>query len=495
MRLPNLEISLPEWQDKDFRLVSEAEKKVSMLARSAGKGSDDFKNACRRLLEIVIRGDPSHLDELIVRAVDVRAFTYLLAASDDFAKSVSVSRDVLDRLLTPRSPLSKLSLVQMIRAFFVRYDTLVSVEAMEDWCEFIKGQLACIGTQPGSSDILRYAKYAGISFSPTGPSNVIAFAKANEMDFDGVLEKLGLTGFADGRFLTLCRYQYYLETLKSIPVGSDHPILSQVVKTDVVNAPFSEDRQLGHAILEVLIDRAEGQAISQLWQSTIMAIAGDPRVPKSSQNYQQWWSLLGEKRIALMRGWLSRFDLKLFLSVLEQSAKDNGNTGMERMFKPRKVFMEGLLEHRIVLESRLFLTPAAEDYIYKHHMEDELPSYARVKGGPASLIYLRLENGLHIVEGTHSFSIRVMNKIPSRIRLDDYSLGIYKSRDLGIGLGRSYILEYQSDGGLMETAHHPDLTWQNKVIEHLRKFKIDLDIGKLISPEKCREYKAKFGAN
>src|SRR5690554_8060104 len=98
---------------------------------------------------------------------------------------------------------------------------------------------------------------------------------------------------------------------------------------------------LGHAALEILIDRAASGLVSQAWQNTILTIAGDSRVPRTSSDYQRWWPILGEDRQAVVRGWFSRFDLRLFVEVLEQSA--SGETDIERMFRPRKKSMEGLL--------------------------------------------------------------------------------------------------------------------------------------------------------
>src|SRR5690606_913390 len=136
---------------------------------------------------------------------------------------------------------------------------------------------------------------------------------------------------------------------------------------------------------EILIDRSAGRPISQSWQSAILSIAGDPRVPKTSRNFQRWWVLLGEKRIGLMRGWLSRLDLKLFLKLLEQSAKDGSVSDMERMFESRRLFMEGLVEQGLVTNSRLFLSAHAEAYLKSNFNKDELPEYARVLSPQTSM--------------------------------------------------------------------------------------------------------------
>lgn len=493
MRLPELKIDLPEWKESDFLSIKAAETRIARIANGAGKGSDSFKNACRKLLKAVIQDAGASVSEIIVSSVDVRAFTFLLGSSEEFSHRVALSKALFNRLTLPRSPLSKLSLLQLIWAYFIRYDTVANPETLSYWRGFIEGQLSALSLNSESSDLSKYVKYSSMLFSPSGPKKVVNFSKDRKLDFDGAISLLGLANFGDSRFLTLCRYQYYLDILKTIPVGSEHELLAEIVKKDVVNAPFDEGKLLGNAVLQVLIDRSEGGSLSHAWQSVILNIAGDPRVPKSSPNYQQWWAILGEKRIALMRGWLSRFDLSLFLRVLEQSAKDDGNTDMERMFAPRKLFMEGLLDQTVVLESRLFLTNSAESYLIQNYKKNELPSYARVKGGQASVIYLQLENGLHLIEGTHSFSIRVMNKLPTYSKLNDYSKLEFQSRSLGAGLGEAYIREHQRDGGLLEAAHYPELTWQNKVIDHLSQFKLKLDVGGLISPSKYREYKSKFG--
>ncbi|MYM64492.1 hypothetical protein GSF27_14010 [Pseudomaricurvus sp. HS19] len=495
MKLPFLDIKLSEWKETDFDKIVAAEKVVVAIAKGAGMNSDTFQVACRRLLAMVMAGAGTDWLEEITTPVDVRACTFLLVSSDDFCQLARVDRNLLGRLLMPRRPMTKLSLMQLIRAFLERFDLLAEGRALGDWCDFLREQLAGLGGDNNTSDLVRYSRFSEIIFSVSGPSKVVNFARENGIDFDAALRKLGLNGFADGRYIKLCRYQYYLETLRTMEVGENHPVLKEVVKSDVVNAPAAEGKLLGHSIIEILIDRSAGKVISQAWQNAILTIAGDPRVPKSSASYQQWWSIIGDKRIALMRGWLSRFDLALFLGVLEQSAKDDRNDAMERMFAPRKTFMEGLVEQEAVYESRLFLTSSAESYLKKNYKKEKLPSYALVKGGQASVIYLQLKNGLHMVEGTHSFSIRVMNKLPEKPGITDYSIDVFNSRDLGVGLAEFYLWQFQRDGGLMETAHNPDLTWQNKVISHLAKFNLKLDVGKLIAPSKYRTYKSKFGAS
>ena len=493
LRFTDLKFHLPEWRDIDFRIIQEATKKVVTTGGGAGKGSDAFQAACKRLLGIVLRGDQHQLIEEINRSIDVRAFTYLLYASDKFAASISLTQELLAQLLVPRYPLSKLSLVQLVRAYFVHFDKLVEAEQLPILCDFIRAQLAHIDTKIESSDVVRFAKLTGICYSPTGPSNLVSYANNNEMDFDTVIDRCGLRSFSDGRFLTLCRFQYYLETLKKIPVGSDDPVLSEVVKPEVANAPFSNDQQLGHAILEILIDRSAGRPISQSWQSAILSIAGDPRVPKTSRNFQQWWVLLGEKRIGLMRGWLSRLDLKLFLQLLEQSAKDGSVSEMERMFESRKIFMEGLDDQGLIFNSRLFLSAHAEAYLLAHFKKDELPEYARVSSPQTSMIYLNITGKVHMIEGSHSFKLKLFDTLPSVPAVLRYEINRFEDTDFRTSIIWRYNSEIGDPDGYRDLTHDIHLNWQYKAIKFLSRNGVSVDVSKMISPKRYREFKEKFG--
>ena len=493
MRLPDLAFDLPAWKDSDFELIKAAEKRIKTIVSDAVKGSDAFQQACRRILEIVLSGNAHRLPQSINTSVDVRAITYLLGSWNDFAKHLTLNKPLLEAMVIPRNPMSKLSLLQLIRAYFVRYDTVADPQVLADWRAFIRLQLGKLELKGASSDLASYAKFVEILFSAAGPAAVVAFAKTKHSDLDGVLRELGLNGFSNGRFLTLCRYQYYLETLRTMPVGAEHEILHEVVKTDVVNAPFDDSRLLGHAVLEALIDRSAGMAISSAWQSVILTIAGDPRVPTSNPNYQKWWVLLGEQRIGLMRGWLSRFDLALFLKVLEQSARDGNIDDMERMFLPRKQFMEGLLDQGLVSHSRLFLSKHAEHYLRRYFKKEELPEYALVDSAETSMIYLNLAGKVHMIEGSHSFKLKLLDRLPAQFKLLDYSKRLYSDYEFRSKIARIYHEEFRSHQGLEELTHDVHLNWQHKAIQFLAEKGISVSVPELIGAARYREYKYKFG--
>lgn len=492
MRLPDLTFDLPDWDEADFTKIKEAKEKIKDIGKKAGRSSDNFKKAFQILHNLVKQGCGEELAKKINNNVDVRALTLLLS-SEVFASNASLTRAHLQSLTAPRNPMSKLSLMQLIRAYFVNYDTIASPEILTIWGELISSQLKQLRLSGAPSDFSSYAKHRSMLFCVSGPSKVVAFAKDKQSDLDGVLQDLGLKGFPDSRFLTLCRYQYYLEDLKTAPVGADLEILNEIVKKEVAHAPLDSSRLFGHAILEILIDRSAGSPISSAWQSAILAIAGDPRVPTSNQNYQKWWVLLGTERINLMRGWLSRFDLALFLKVLEQSARDECNADMQRMFESRKHFMEGLLEQKIVSQSRLFLSKSAETYLKKYYNQEQLPKYARVDSKDTSMIYLNLSGKVHMIEGSHSFKLKLLDKLPSKSKLVDFSVAKFEDYALRTGIVKQYEQETQQIHGLKELTHDVHLNWQHNAINFLAQQGISVSVHALIGKDRYREYKSKFG--
>ena len=495
LSLPELRIELPEWKPQDFRSIKLSTKEIAKVGSGAGKGSDRFVIARNRLNEASKVGDTSYLLTQIYDAIDARAFADLLCNDNEFAENVAITRELLDQLSALRSPMSRLALTQLIRAFFIHYDLVAEKGDLNDWCHFLKLQLNIYSGKSGASELRTYARHADLLFQVDASRYVVQQAVDEEIDFDTLIQRFGLTGYSDGRYLTLCRYQYYLQTLNDIPVGENHPVLSEVCNEDVVNSPYSDGKLLGHAILETLIDRADPQSISKSWQSTILNIAGDPRVPRTHRNYQQWWELLGPNRIAKMRGWLSRLDLKVFLKILEQSAKDGSNTDMERMFVSRKAFMGGLLKQGHVTESRLFLSDEAVRYVNRHYKPDELPSFARVSSSKTSMIYLNISGKVHMIEGSHSFKLKLMDQLPVTSNVTDYGVSRFRDSDFRNSIVYKYNREFSGRDGMLELTHDVHLNWQHRAIEYLRGKRLQIKVGNMIDKSRLREYKRKYGSD
>lgn len=482
-----LQFNLRDWSERDFVGFKQATHSLNKLSKNVGISEDRFKALCHHFKEMARTGNRNNLINSIKRSTEVRVVSTLWLEDETFRKNFPIYGELLERFLLGRSRLSLLALMSLLELYFKEFDKLSSCRA--DLEDFLKEELSKITNK--DSELSRLAKYRYKILSTNGPKWLVQEARKKKIDLANLYEKLGLNAFGQGRYMQLARTHYYLDTLKTIePADSDNPVLAELERQDVYNAPYSDKRRIGHEVLSILIDRVTGNNAPEHWRSLVLAIAGDPRVASSSNNYQIWWSLLEENQVRKVRGWLSKFDLKLFLEALKESAKDANASDIERMFTDRKNFMEGLDNQELILESRLFLSRTAETYILRHYKKSELPTYALSGSSKTSVIYLNV-NGVHMIEGSHSFTLKLMDKLPVKTNILNYSKVRFSDADFRTSISYDYYQEYKKFG--VEEIRHDHLIWQNKAINFLADHRVDVNVEEVLSESLYKQYKRRFG--
>jgi len=497
VRLPPLKFQLPEWRPSDFASIKRNKEKITDLQGKTGRNSVKFLSACDRISNFAINGRQDLIPGSIKSAVDVRALTYLLG-EPAFRSHVRITKKLLESLYTPKPTLGLISLLQMINVFFRYFDQIGSElefdkELFDSFCQLLRKELGKQASVRTGQEIASLAKNVNFFLTLEGPKRIVEYAKSTGVDLDKVFKQLALQNYSDTRFHRLCRYRYYLDTLQQLPVGKGHPILTEACKPEVYDAPARDGFLLGHEILSILIDRASAQGVSDEWRGVILSIAGDPRVPNTSSRFRKWWSILGTDRQKKVRTWLSGFDLRLFLEALYNYGISSGNAGLQRMFKARKIFLEGLLEQKLIQHARLFVGSSPERYLLETYKKDELPEYAQVHDSYRSMIYLQIGH-CHIVEGSHSFKLWMFPKLPTNAGITRYSRKTFSPDDLSYELERLYINEFgQHAKPPIAVRHHPDLAWQAAAIKFLQSEGVFVNIEKLLEPGSYRKYKLRFG--
>lgn len=493
LKLDNISliINLPEWQNADFETINRSTIVLKAVGRSAGVTSDKFKKAIQFFLRLANDGRSSEILNGISSAAHARALVHLWLNEPTFFDRVPVTLNMLAALKRQQTRVSQLCLQGLLDLFFNKFDRVTDIESFSN---FLIQQIESSNLNNGLLSVL--SRNAKSLLSINGPKWLVKQAKNSQIDLVNLLPRMGLQTYQNSRFIEIANNHYYLEQLKEVePEDANNSILNEIIRKDVYESPYSKHEFLGHKILEILIDRVSGNNIPEHWQSIVLSIAGDPRVPSSAAKYQRWWAILGDARIAKVRGWLSRFDLKLFLEALEQSAKDQHLNDMERMFESRKVFMEGLLAQGLINDSRLFLSKSAEFYLKKNYKKSELPEYAISSSKETSVIYLNV-GGLHMVEGSHSFKLKIMDKLPIRmhgVNLLDYSKTRFDDYYFRESIKHGYLREYPGTFTFFDAAHDRHLNWQHKALEFMQKNGVRVRPEKVISKERYKEYKQKFG--
>lgn len=493
LTLPSLRFHLQEWQESDFNEFREFYAKIERLITNAGR-SDAFKQRREELYKIS-KNNPRQLSSLIKAPIDVRVVTDLLQERN-FLTYAFQAGNILDQLTYTTGRLSYISLLNLIRAFLLHFQYILAnnQDFLIEMQQLIQDNLSRLQSRFMSSDLSKLARYRNIIFSIHGPTTIVKQILNEGRELIEEIEKLGLLGYDDTDYFNLCKYHYYIETLKSIPVDSEHQILDEVAKKEVYEAVAPNGGRLGHEILKILIERASYAAPPERWLNIILTIAGDPRVSPASSTYRNWWAFLDKKLIDKVTGWLSKVDLRLFLQILKDYGEEAGDLALKRMFPVRQRFLMALVEQGLVQYSRLFVSNQASRYLMSFYKPEELPSYAHVKDTYRSVIYLKVGD-CHMVEGSHNFSLRIFSKLAeSSKRILDPSVKMFQPCHLSTSLVTQYQNEFD-DHDFIEIRHSSTsaLSWQAKAVEFFCTHGVKLDLEKMFSHEDYIFYKDHYG--
>lgn len=459
------------------------------IADGAGQG-EEFKALEQQVRQCVLSRDITQLKNTLLKRKGVRVLTQLWIDKEEVRKG-SLNEETIDYIQAKHPKLGMSSLMNLISLVYRYFDALVDGNIFNRLTQWLKQQIEQrLKDRKNSSDtILSVLNQAKWLFDLTAPKALVNLAKQNHLDLNEQLKKLRLNELPQGRFLDICHAQYYLDTLKEIPVGEQHDVLHELLKQDVATMPFEEGKRIGHIALEIIIDRSAG-APSEIWQNFVLNLAGDPRIANTATNYRQWWKPIGENRVKAVTSWLAKEDLRLFLGAIEEYANYTGDEALNRMFPARKRFLEGLYEHGFVRNARLMLGNQAEHTVKRVLGKSLTTSYINLRGmTQTSIIYLDCGD-FHIIEGSHNFKLWIYMGLPSE-KLNDYSLSELNHFALTNSFPQEFKKNYPK-GELMPIQHSPT-SWQKNAIDFLTQNGIELDLEKLFYKDEYRRYVNRYG--
>lgn len=486
-KLIRVKFALPEQIGRaDVAHYQALSDKLERLAHTAGTGSDAFRKRKEHIHDLLHAG--KYVQEVVKAHKDIRPLVELWQICDECVGRHPIDRAILEHFTALRRRHSLLVLFAFSQLFFDRFDQLGDYQA---FAAFIRAQFRLNADRKFSQALARLAKNAKTLFTDEGPEQVVKQARKDRLPLEIAAERLGLPMEREGRFFTQCKNIYYLSTLKELQVGQDHEVLRELVRKDTYESAYESGWLLGHKVVQIIVDKAAGhQEMPDNWLRVILSIAGDPRVSTRAVNYVRWWARLGNEYVKQVRQWLSRMDIELFLEVLEDYTKHSRDSDLQRMFPARKRFLKGVFDKELVKDARLFLSRQAEDYVRRHYRKNDIPAYSRVKGTSVSVIYLDID-GKHVVEGTHSFSLRIYQRLPRGNPIKDYERDVVPSRDLGIGLWEDYVSEFGYNG-VVDITHHP-ASWQRKALVAFREFGTHIDPSDVLNSGDYRDYRRRYG--
>lgn len=457
-----------------IRKMERVNKLISEKQKGIGTGSEAFQSAKKYLEQSIRRG------ESLITAIDtklkVRAFANVLLGES--GRYITLNQELLSHLASITPIPGSLLIESIQRYYFNHFTSLKKKGLLQAICDWLLWAFKIKGRQtPEHLHI----------FNPLAAKWVAESAVNNNTDFENRLEHLNLKMFKGGELIGLAQNIYYVKQLEVITVNKPHPILREIQKPEVYNSPYQADELLGHQILKVLLKRGPTSDVHDSWMNVIMAIAGDPRVPKSHSSFIRWWSQIPSNYLAKMHGWLSKLDLKLFLEALEGHAEVSRDHELQRMYPSRKNFLYALDAKNLVLNTRLFLSYSAERYLLDNYRKEHLPTYSKVRDGSKSLIYVEMK-GAHLVEGTHSCYLWIYKQLDDSAAVRDYNKGQFTYSELTSGMNVK--MHKLKCGATANIQHNPsNFNWQKKAIIQLKRQKVALEIGDVLSKKDYAMYK------
>jgi len=495
MQLPQVS-ALKEWPSGTLEKWNDLEKQLAQLNSKVGHGSE-YQLIKSELVDAVNSRNFASIKQMLTKKVTARALTQLWA-DDERNEYKLLSTTLLNALVESQKPrLGRLPIITLTHLFFSRFDQLDHYSNDADKGIFrvlarvLQEQLSALPIKRSASEpdvITTLQTSHRWLLDSDSPKKLVGLVKVNNLELDQYLEKEGIKALVQGRYSDVCRSIYYLDRLKEIAVGSDDAVLTELLKPDVNLIPYGDKHCIGHAVLEILIDRTKGDP-GNIWQQFILNLAGDPRIASSARNYRQWWLPLGAARIEKVRGWLSKEDLKLFLQAVEQYGVDSRDSDLQRMFPARKYFLEGLQDIGLINSARLMLGKQAA-YSIKRLLGNELKTnYITLQNmTDKAVIYLDCGD-FCIVEGSHSFKMWIY-LAPPNTDLTSYDTATLSHSDLTKLTPRIYRQQY-NNLPYIDVTHNNK--WQKKVFDFLSDNGVSFDIEALLSPNDYEDYIHRYG--
>ncbi|WP_243976508.1 EH signature domain-containing protein [Vibrio natriegens] len=476
LNIKKLRVNLPENPfGKAIKDLDKLSQQLNIWSKKAGTENKKFRAAYDDVYNALATNLP--VEDVLDTSVHVRALA--LSLQTEVKEKVSFTRRLLNKITEIVGKPSALVIESFYQHFLSEYDQLTDLEATAEWLLDSK-------KKRGYDE-----EYDAKLLSMNGPQWVAQQAIERGIDFDNWITSIGLSHYSNGRYLTIAKGIYYIEQLRSIPLGDDHPLLAEVQKITVFESQYGSDELLGHQILRILIDRSLGSQISEPWMNVVLSIAGDPRVPSSNPRYIKWWRNIDPHLIQAVRGWLSKLDLKLFLEALEDFSYSSSNYELRRMYPSRKHFLEGIFDAGIIINTRLYLSRDAARYLKRNYDSRHLPNFSTVRDGDKSIIYVQMEKA-HMIEGSHSCYLWIYRNLAPSVCVFDYNISQPTYSQLTSGIHNQ--MARLSEGATAKITHSPaSYSWQRKALTELRSLGVQLTPKDVLSGGDYIEFKQRFG--
>ena len=247
-------------------------------------------------------------------------------------------------------------------------------------------------------------QHRALIFATDGPQR-IARAAIERETLAELMDRFAVP--SEGRFSARLKECYLLNRLEAIELGQGQEILSELEA--MRHVPYLPGIPLGAAAVRILTQRTlqAGGVWQGDWADWLLRLGSDPSIPNSA-GFLKWWACWHPTPTELecARRGVNRQTLEYFIQFLDASLREEGKY---EQFKDRAGFLRWLDDTRKIRRFKLMLHPRAHQNLPRSYQQQR-NRIAQIEGSGQGVSVIAMEciDDVWIVEGTHSFAIRVL---------------------------------------------------------------------------------------
>lgn len=301
----------------------------------------------------------------------------------------------------------------------------------------------------GKGPVAQWRSNCKALFTPLGHQSVARSAYTNET-LPSLMQRFAVP--SSGRFTESLRQVFLLNVVRECPLGKETPALAEIESLKSERASASQ--LMGAAALQVMVQRVAkegGRKWSEEWSRWITKLGCDPRHGRATGEVSKWWGWATPDELRLAQQGVTGRTLKFFIRYLDGTVNAS-------QWENRSKFLMALFDAGKIESARLALNWVAYERLDEKYRDLFSVAHLSQTSDETSMICLKCVDDVFIIEGTHSFGLRLFYKTFPIPNFWERPKQTYQDRELRISPADCPLFLPHDNGG----------QWVRKFFRHLR---------------------------
>ena len=313
----------------------------------------------------------------------------------------------------------------------------------------------------GHGPVAQWRNHRKVLFSPLGHESVARSSETSQT-LPSLMERFAIP--SDGRFAERLRQVFLLKAVEHCPLGKEIPALAEIESLKTERASASQ--LMGAATLQIMVQRVAkegGRKWNGDWDKWITRLGCDPRHGRATAEGAKWWGWATDDELRLAQQGITGLTLRFFIEFLRRSLQ---GTDKEPQFALRARFLLRLYDSAKIDSARLALNWSAYQHLDRKYRDIWNVAHLSATTDETSMICLKCVDDIFVIEGTHSFGLRMFHRSFPIPGFWERPKQIYQDRELRISPGECPVF----------LRHDPSGNWIYGFFRHLRaRFHVEWD--------------------